>query len=145
MTPKSWLTPKNWLLIWNFVLFCSFFYMGVSCARDKNMRLTWASCAHPEKVLFHHFQMFFIVFDHANACTSMHLLVQIHNIPLFFLTFIIGARRHWCKSLDRLYRRISFCLSLKRHYFKLVPSQVVPKSYILDGCELSSVFYHCYL
>ena len=28
--------------------------------------------------------MFFIVFDHANACASMHLLVEIHNTqPLF--------------------------------------------------------------
>ena len=32
-----------------------------------------------EKVLFHHFPMFFIIFDHANSCASMHLLVEIHN------------------------------------------------------------------
>ena len=36
-----------------------------------------------EKVLFHYFQMFFIVFNHANACASMHLLVEIHNIQSF--------------------------------------------------------------
>ena len=32
-----------------------------------------------EKALFHDFQMFFIVFDHANAYASMHLLVEIQN------------------------------------------------------------------
>ena len=26
---------------------------------------------------------FFIVFDHANACASMHSLVKIHNTPLY--------------------------------------------------------------
>ena len=28
------------------------------------------------------FRAFFIIFDHANACASMHLLVEIHNIML---------------------------------------------------------------
>ena len=32
-----------------------------------------------KKVLFHDFRMFFIVFDHANACARMCLLVEIHN------------------------------------------------------------------
>ena len=32
-----------------------------------------------EKVLFHDFWMFFIIFDHANAWASMHSLVEIHN------------------------------------------------------------------
>ena len=27
-----------------------------------------------------HFQMFLIIFDHANTCARMHLLVEIHNI-----------------------------------------------------------------
>ena len=41
---------------------------------------------------FHDFRMFLIVFDHANACTSMRLLVEIHNNHLtfrqMFLTWI---------------------------------------------------------
>ena len=32
-----------------------------------------------KKVLFHDFWMFFIVFNHASACTSMPSLVEIHN------------------------------------------------------------------
>ena len=44
------------------------------------MRLTWASHANDEKVTFYHFWMFFIFFNHANACASMPLLVEIHNI-----------------------------------------------------------------
>ena len=32
-----------------------------------------------KRYFFHHFQMFSIDFNHANACTSMCLLVEIHN------------------------------------------------------------------
>ena len=32
-----------------------------------------------QRNFFHNFQMFFIVFDHANACASMRSLVKIHN------------------------------------------------------------------
>ena len=32
-----------------------------------------------KRYYFHDFQMFFIIFGHANACASMHLLVEIHN------------------------------------------------------------------
>ena len=32
-----------------------------------------------QRNLFHNFQMFFIVFDHANEGASMRLLVKIHN------------------------------------------------------------------
>ena len=32
-----------------------------------------------KKVLFVDFGMFFIVFNHVNACASMYLLVEIHN------------------------------------------------------------------
>ena len=31
------------------------------------------------KYFFDNFQAFFIVFDHVNACASMHMLVEIHN------------------------------------------------------------------
>ena len=37
-------------------------------------------CAHDKKVLFDDFPVFFIIFDHVNAFTSMRLLVKIHNI-----------------------------------------------------------------
>ena len=44
-----------------------------------------------KKVLYTHFRMFFIIFDHANACASMCLLVEIHNNPplqsLWFVVF----------------------------------------------------------
>ena len=75
-TPKSWLTPKRWLLIWNcvvFVVFCAFFYMHLLCAR-------WYSL----KNFITHFRVFSIVFDHANACASMHSLDEIHNIYITF-------------------------------------------------------------
>ena len=39
---------------------------------------SWAYHVHDEKGTFSWFLMFFIVFDHANACTSMHSLVEIH-------------------------------------------------------------------
>ena len=32
-----------------------------------------------KKYVFDYFEAFFIVFDHANAYASMHLLVEIHN------------------------------------------------------------------
>ena len=32
-----------------------------------------------KKVFFTHFRVFLIVFDHVNACASMHCLVEIHN------------------------------------------------------------------
>ena len=44
-------------------------YLSLSCAWWKRYFLT-------------HFQVFLIVFDHGNACTSMHSLVEIHNIWL---------------------------------------------------------------
>ena len=43
------------------------------------MSLTLASHTHDGKGPFYHFPIFLIVFDHANACTSMHSLVKIHN------------------------------------------------------------------
>ena len=38
------------------------------------------SCAWRKLYFFHQFLMFLIVFDHAKACASMCLLVEIHNI-----------------------------------------------------------------
>ena len=44
------------------------------------MRLTWASHMHDGKgTFFHHFPMFSVDINHANACTSMRSLVEIHN------------------------------------------------------------------
>ena len=40
------------------------------------------SCTWWKRYFFDHFPMFFIVFNHANACASMHLLVEIHNIQI---------------------------------------------------------------
>ena len=37
------------------------------------------SCAWWKRYFFIHFQVFSIVFDHVNACASMHSLVEIHN------------------------------------------------------------------
>ena len=34
------------------------------------------------KNMFDYFKAFFIAFDHANACASMHSLVEIHNKQL---------------------------------------------------------------
>ena len=40
---------------------------------------TWASRIHDGKGTFSQFQMFFIFFNHVNACASMHSLAEIHN------------------------------------------------------------------
>ena len=45
-----------------------------------------------KKVLFHDFQMFFIVFDHGNTCTSMHSLVEIHKLILFIELYVLITR-----------------------------------------------------
>ena len=37
------------------------------------------SCVPWKKYFFDNFQAFFVVFNHANACASMHSLVEIHN------------------------------------------------------------------
>ena len=56
-----------------------------------------------EKVLFHHFPMFVIVFDHANTCTSMHSLVEIHNTLLKWSLLSISLLTfHWC--VNRLFK-----------------------------------------
>ena len=69
-------------------LFCLALVAGQEkvCLISLHFFLCFSSCfSHEplvrmmEKVLFHHFTMFFIVFDHANACASMHSLVKIHN------------------------------------------------------------------
>ena len=41
------------------------------------------SCAWWKRYFFHHFPMFVIFFDHANACASARSLVEIHNRHLF--------------------------------------------------------------
>ena len=46
---------------------------------------TSLSCTRWKKYFFHHFQIFYIVFDHANACASMRSLVEIHNTCYRFL------------------------------------------------------------
>ena len=46
----------------------------------------WKSLVHTiKKVLFEDLLLFFNVFDHANTCASMHLLVEINNTTSFFL------------------------------------------------------------
>ena len=47
--------------------------------------------------LFHDFPVFFIVFDHANACASRHFLVKIHNI--FVIVFVTICCFHLIKQL----------------------------------------------
>ena len=47
----------------------------------SNWEFTWASQTHNQKDTFSWFLIFSIVFDHANTCSSMHLLVKIHNTP----------------------------------------------------------------
>ena len=43
------------------------------------MRTRGSYKAQEEKYFFNHFQIFLVIFDHANACASMRLLVEIHN------------------------------------------------------------------
>ena len=38
------------------------------------------------RYFYHHFWIFFIVFDHANACASMHSLVEIYNTHMWFMS-----------------------------------------------------------
>ena len=49
-----------------FFIFPHAFYMSLLCTRWK-------------RYFFHHFRMFFIVFNHVNACASMYSLVKVHN------------------------------------------------------------------
>ena len=56
VTPNCRLTPKCWLLIWNFVL---------------NWFSTWALHEHNERGTVLQPLSVFILFDQANACTSM--------------------------------------------------------------------------
>ena len=48
--------------------------------------LTWPTLLYAwwKKYVFDNFRAFFIVFDHANACPRMQLLVEIHNTRLTF-------------------------------------------------------------
>ena len=39
-------------------------------------------------------QAVFIVFNHVNACPSMHLLVEIHNIYMTVPTYLIAQNVH---------------------------------------------------
>ena len=58
------------------------------------MAVTWPCfifCAH--MYFFDNFQVIFIVFDHANACASMPLLVEIHNNCI--LLIMTGYKRPW--------------------------------------------------
>ena len=59
VTPNHW--PRNF-----FFVFLHASHMSFSCAWWK-------------RYFFNHFTMFFIVFDHANACASIRSLVEIHN------------------------------------------------------------------
>ena len=110
---------------------CSCFCLqGCSCvSHEPPVRMM-------EKVLFHHFPMFFIVFDHAIACASMRLLVKIHNMGVNWpfnqdLPFALPLRNLLIRleancwetifvSLQEMYERIDICLVLeswaKTHY-----------------------------
>ena len=56
-----------------------------------------------KKVLFHDFLMFFIVFNHANACASMHLLVEIHKSIFIHCSLKhLNTNLTWCKWLSCL-------------------------------------------
>ena len=71
----EWLPKAGWHpnVGCSFGILLNFFLHFSSCVSDEPlMRMM-------EKVLFHHFTMFFIVFDHANTCASMCLLVEIRN------------------------------------------------------------------
>ena len=45
-----------------------------------------------KKYFFDNFQGIFIVFDHMNACASMHSLVEIHNMHCFENCFLSWVR-----------------------------------------------------
>ena len=65
-----------------------------SCVWEAHVRPTFKNPHKPymsllyawwwKKYVFDYFQAFFIVFDNANTCASMHLLVEIHNNWLLF-------------------------------------------------------------
>ena len=49
---------------------------------SSNSDVVCLSCKWWKRYFFHHFPMFFIIFNHANACASMCSLVEIHNIQI---------------------------------------------------------------
>ena len=62
------------LSLWqNFFIFSWFFLVFL------RKPLVCLSCAWWKRNFFHNFQLFFVGFDHANACASMRSLVKIHN------------------------------------------------------------------
>ena len=90
VTLKSPLTPKSWLLIWKIVVLILFLHNPRMWVKPIFIYL--------KKVLFNDFWMFFIVFDHANACASMWFLVEIHNNYIWFVCgvfYIIYLFKSW--------------------------------------------------
>ena len=69
--------------------------LGVTSNRwPTNFFLRFSSCVLHEPLMhiikrnfFHHFQMFLIVFDHANACPCTCSLVKIHNTSPLYTNF----------------------------------------------------------
>ena len=56
------------------------------------MSLTWVSREYDKKALFKYFWVFFIVFDHVNACASMRQLVKIHNKHVYYAVQILSVK-----------------------------------------------------
>ena len=97
-------TPTPQLDIVSFTAFCNAIYFdqqthACTCVHmvenDEKIskimkKVPYPSCvpeAHVRLILFHDFQMFFIVFNIVNASASMHLLVKIHNTD--YMLFVI--------------------------------------------------------
>ena len=71
------------LLILNFLILIMTLWYYIVCFSSQALHEPLVRMM--KKELFHDFQTFFIVFDHASACARMRLLVEIHNT--YFTSF----------------------------------------------------------
>ena len=84
---------RKWELVCNPL---SRVYFGNWVTEIHHFSLLKAIIVH-NSYFFDNFQAFFIVFDHVNACTSMHSLVEIHNnqnrfLSVLFIFFDFGVQ-----------------------------------------------------
>ena len=61
-----------------------FLTKSTNCAIKNTCVVYFDQRTHSSSIMYFkylHFQVFLIIFDHVNACPSMHSLVEKHNIP----------------------------------------------------------------
>ena len=123
---KVWMFPDFWNPVFSYLL--QSFYsplFGVILTwifQKRDLNYLSLLYARQEIYSFHDFQMIFIVFDHANACSSMHLLVEIHKTQVLpkhstpqkiegkFLIFLQNLSR-WSPNSQKLGNTV-ICLQL---------------------------------